>query len=70
MPDDDGVRFRHISEVPIRAIDVRSLGKGGRHMLALSLSGFDPKRSFAASTCCGRVADNGCWRVAKDSAGS
>jgi hypothetical protein len=36
------VRSWHISDVPIRAINVRSSGKTGRHLLALSLTAFDP----------------------------
>jgi hypothetical protein len=34
------VFYRHNSDVPIRAINVRSLAKSGQHMLALSLTAF------------------------------
>src|SRR6266566_4263843 len=33
---------------PLRAINVRLLGNNVRHMLALSLTGFDPERTWAA----------------------
>jgi hypothetical protein len=35
------VRKWHISEVPIRAIDVRLLGRTGRNLLALNLTVLD-----------------------------
>jgi hypothetical protein len=40
------VCFWHFSELPLRAINVRLLGNNGRHMLAASLTGFDPKRTL------------------------
>jgi hypothetical protein len=32
-----------LSEVPLGTIDVRSAGKSGRHVLALSLTGFSQR---------------------------
>jgi hypothetical protein len=41
------VAYWHISEVPIRAINVRSSGKPGQHMLAPSLTGLTLLRHWS-----------------------
>jgi hypothetical protein len=38
-------RVWHNSEMPARLGDVRYRGQPGRHVLALSLTGFDPNRT-------------------------
>jgi hypothetical protein len=38
---------RHETDMPTALRDVRSQGQSGKHMLASSFSGFDPKRTLA-----------------------
>jgi hypothetical protein len=42
------VRCWHETDMPTALRDVRSQGQSGKHMLALSFSGFDPKATSAA----------------------
>jgi hypothetical protein len=52
MADSKGARdvsSSDISEVPLSAINVRYRGQPGQHMLALSLTAFDPTETCASS---------------------
>jgi adenylate cyclase len=50
MHDDAGVGTWHETDMPTALRNVRYQGQSGKHVLALSLSGFDPIRSFTRVT--------------------
>jgi hypothetical protein len=43
------VCFWHETDMPTALRDVRSQGQSGKHLLALSFSGFDPPETLAGS---------------------
>jgi hypothetical protein len=43
------VRFWHYSEVPARLAYVGYWGKTGKHLLAMSFTGFDPRATSTAN---------------------
>ncbi len=45
-------QYRHETDMPITLRDVRFQGQSGKHMLALSFSGFDPTRTLGAPWFC------------------
>jgi hypothetical protein len=45
-------RSWHETDMPAALRDVRSQGQSGKHMLALSFSGFDPKQSSSGNVNC------------------
>jgi len=52
-PEANFFGFWHETDMPTALRDVRSQEKSGKHMLALSFSGFDPQRTSMALTWCG-----------------
>jgi hypothetical protein len=44
--DDAGVGTWHETDMPTALRNVRYQGQSGKHVLALSFSGFDPERTF------------------------
>jgi hypothetical protein len=45
----DDIRLWHQPDMPTLFRNVRTQGQTGKHVLALSFSGFDPKRSWSAA---------------------